>query len=530
VISPLHRAAALALLLLCGCRRGGGRAAPAAIPRPDLTWIGDAPLREAVLAAQNRIEAAPDSVEAWGDYGTLLASHDWRADGAAAFARAEELEPKNFRWPYQQGVALAVVDVARGLAAFERALRLDSAYPPAHVNRGRLLIEVARLDEARAEFETALKLDEKSLEGWLGLGQVKLLQRDPAGAEAALKRALALDPDHPEVHTALAAACFALGRKSEAEEHARTARAKARPVFPHDPRAEFKSPPVTAADHVLAAMQRIEGGRFDEAESYLRKAIAIDPNLATAWTNLGTVLLNKKDADGAEKALRESIRITPSMKAERTLSQVCWQRGQKAEAAVHLLAAVKLDPDDMELHHEAAMMLAQLARFGEASGLLAEVVAARPRDEKIALEYAVALRGRAFDELRRGQNAEGVASLRRAHEAKPDYLPVQCELAFVLSTHPAAEARDGAAAVKLAEEALAAHDGNPDALDALAAAYAECGRFDDAATTIGRALELARGAARTDAAKLFEERLGLYRSKQPLRVSYDARKTRKGSK
>ena len=497
--------AATALALASGCSRdttsspnavGGAAPTAAAIPRPDPTYVAEAPLREALVAAQRAIEKSPSTVSAWSDYGMLLASHDWRNESAAAFAAAEALEPKNFRWPYLQGVQLAPVDVVRALAAFERALALDSAYAPAHVNRGRLLIERARLDEARVEFEKAATLDEKLLEALLGLGQVLLLQKDPHGAEAALRLALMLDADHPEVHTALATACFALGRKSEAEEHARIAHAKARAASMRDPRGSVQSPPITATDHVNAAMQRLEGGKLDEAESLLRKAIDLDRSSVTAWTNLGIVLMQKKDADGAEKAFSESLRLSPTPLAERRLAQVCLFRGRVPEAIAHYEAAEKLSPDD----------------------------------DALKIEFATALRDVAFDQLRRGKGPEGIATLKRAADERPGLLPVQCALAFVLATHPAVDLRDGAAAVKLAETALAVNDQNPDALDALAAAYAETGRFDEAAATIERALAIARASSKSDAAKLFEARRDLYRSKQPLRVPYEARKTRKGSK
>jgi tetratricopeptide (TPR) repeat protein len=492
-------AAATALVLAIGCSRDSSSnpaSATAAIPRPDLAFVAEAPLKAALLAAQQAVEKSPASVAAWSDYGMLLASHDWRNEGAAAFAAAERLDPKNFRWPYLQGVQLAPVDVPRALAAFERALALDDRYAPAHVNRGRLLIERERLDEARGEFEKAAGLDEKLLEAWLGLGQVKLLQKDAAGAAAALGRALALDADHPEVHTALATACFALGRKSEAEEHARIAHAKARSASMNDPRGTVQSPPITATDHVNAAMQRAAGGRLDEAESLLHEALDLDPKSVTAWTNLGIVRMQRRDAEGAEKALRESLGLSPTMLAERRLAQVCLVRGRIPEAITHWEAAVKLSPDD----------------------------------DALKVEFASALRDVAFDELRRGKGPEGIATLKRAADVRPGFLPVQCALAFVLATHPAVDLRDGAAAVKLAEAALAVNDQNPDALDALAAAYAETGRFDEAAATVERALAIARAGGKEDAAKLFEQRRDLYRSKQPLRVAFDAKKPRKGSK
>jgi hypothetical protein len=91
--------------------------------------------------------------------------------------------------------------------------------------------------------------------------------------------------------------------------------------------------------------------------------------------------------------------------------------------------------------------------------------------------------------------------------------------AWVLSTHPDAALRDGRLAVAICEYGLASH-----ALDELplreilAAAYAECGRAEDATAEAERALGLARAAGVADAAQRLEQVKELYRSGQPLRL------------
>ena len=55
-------------------------------------------------------------------------------------------------------------------------------------------------------------------------------------------------------------------------------------------------------------------------------------------------------------------------------------------------------------------------------------------------------------------------------------------------------------------------------LDILAAAYAELGRFDEAADAARQAVRLARAANKTQLAEQFEARLGLYLSGKPYRL------------
>jgi Flp pilus assembly protein TadD len=65
-------------------------------------------------------------------------------------------------------------------------------------------------------------------------------------------------------------------------------------------------------------------------------------------------------------------------------------------------------------------------------------------------------------------------------------------LAWLLATSPEAAIRNGGEAVKLAARAVdLSHGRNASMLDALAAAYADVGRFPEAVATVRRALELA---------------------------------------
>ncbi len=521
-----RRPAIAALALAAACDHSATTApSPAsapAIPRPELGSVADAPLTQAVVAAQARIEKSPDDLAAWEAYGALLATHDWRREAAAAFAAAEALEPKNFRWPYLQGLQLAPCDVAAALAAYERALGIDPDYAPGHVNCGRLLLELARHGEAIGRFEQAIRLDEKSVDGWLGLGQARLLMHEPAAAEQALRRAFALEPDHPEVRSALSSACFALGRKEEAKEHARVTQAKARSVHVADPRAKIPFVPVTAGDHVNAALQRMDEKKFAEAERYLRQALQIQPESIAAWTNLATVLLERDDLVGAETALRESIRITPSADAEFRLAGVLYRSGRKSEAADARAAAARLAPADVVTQEKAGMILLEVGRFADAAERFAAVAAARPGDEPARLRLATTLRSLAVDQLHHKLVAEGIATMRRALAAKPDHFPIERDLAFLLATLPSDEQRNGVEAVKLAEHARLGREESAVILDALAAAYAEVGRFDDAVAAVERALEAARKGGRAAEGRSFEARLKLYRARKPLRIPPEA--------
>ncbi|MBN1346523.1 MAG: glycosyltransferase family 39 protein [Phycisphaerae bacterium] len=101
----------------------------------------------------------------------------------------------------------------------------------------------------------------------------------------------------------------------------------------------------------------------------------------------------------------------------------------------------------------------------------------------------------------------------RRDEGKLDMLN---NLAWLLATCPDASVRDGASALKGARRLCEATRGeNPIALDALAAAQAEVGKFDDALRTIEQAIPLAQAQGLGNLVDGMTQRAALYRLGKP---------------
>jgi Flp pilus assembly protein TadD len=80
-------------------------------------------------------------------------------------------------------------------------------------------------------------------------------------------------------------------------------------------------------------------------------------------------------------------------------------------------------------------------------------------------------------------------------------------------------ARDGPQAAGLTEQlAKATGRKDPAVLDALAAAYAEAGQWDEAVATARQAVGLATAAGQHEAAGQIEERLRLHEQQKPFRA------------
>jgi Flp pilus assembly protein TadD len=112
-----------------------------------------------------------------------------------------------------------------------------------------------------------------------------------------------------------------------------------------------------------------------------------------------------------------------------------------------------------------------------------------------------------------GQYRDAVAEYRQVLAAKPDQLEALNNLAWLLAASPDGALRDGATAVRLAEQGCRLTDyKQAQMLGTLAAAYAEAGRFPEAVTTAQKAIELARAGGESQFAAVNEQMLMLYRA------------------
>ncbi|MEN8150950.1 MAG: tetratricopeptide repeat protein, partial [Planctomycetota bacterium] len=153
--------------------------------------------------------------------------------------------------------------------------------------------------------------------------------------------------------------------------------------------------------------------------------------------------------------------------------------------------------------------LRKLGRMDEALDPLRKAVEADPTNGAMRRDLANLL-------LTRGHAGEGVGHLKTLLGQTPGDPDLRITLAWILSTYPDEDARDGALAVRLMEEARPEGPEQPEFLDVKAAAYAEAGRFDDAVKTARRGRELAR-SRRGNLEQEIAARLKLYEAKKPYR-------------
>ncbi len=154
-------------------------------------------------------------------------------------------------------------------------------------------------------------------------------------------------------------------------------------------------------------------------------------------------------------------------------------------------------------------VLLRLGQTDDAIEQLREVVRMQPDASRIWMRLG---------ELYEGDGNEQAAleAYRRAEQLLGSDPRVQTRIAWILATASEPSLLDGVQALRLADEAARrTKRSQPDVLDALAAAYARLGRFDEAAESAIEALELLSGAQNGAQREAIQARIETYRQDQP---------------
>lgn len=131
----------------------------------------------------------------------------------------------------------------------------------------------------------------------------------------------------------------------------------------------------------------LEGLRLDEdettrgrAEEAYRRAMELDPRLATAMTNLGNLRLLAGDRGEAEALYRRAIEADAQQpEAPYNLAYLLVDQGRRTEAITMFERALGLRPDFAEAHFNLAMALTEAGHFHRAKGHWQRYLELEPR-------------------------------------------------------------------------------------------------------------------------------------------------------
>lgn len=336
--------------------------------------------------------------EAWRQL-ARLDLHLKRPDSALdSLGRAHKLTPNAENLAFELGVAYLAADQPdKAVQVLRRHLKLSANHADGHYNLGWALRRLGRTEDAAICFRRALECRPHWPHAAFNLGNCLFDMGQPEQAVTAYVQALAAAPEWPELLANLGLAQWHGGDPDAAEANLRHAlrlkaglasaasalgnllTAQARVEDALDvfciARAHNPADPVLAMNHALACRAL---RRRAEAIAILTQAIEHDRNHAGLHNALGGILLDAHRLDEAEQALRAGLAVEPN-NAEiwNNLGNLYASRGDEPQSLSHYRRALELSPGDAAIRsnylffrsHSAtasrAEVYAEHRRFGE---------------------------------------------------------------------------------------------------------------------------------------------------------------------
>jgi tetratricopeptide (TPR) repeat protein len=362
------------------------------VPQLDLAGA-DPEVADAIDKARAAVVKAPHSVDAWQRLAMTLHAHSYRAQAAVCYEAAGLLDAHNPMYPYMRGVILeSSMEPKDALPCYEKAVALSGPIPLPRLRLADLLLQLGRFDEAEALYRKVLEADARNVWAQFGLGQLSAAQQKYEDAVGRLQAAADNKSAQKRACALLAVAFQHLGDTAAAErERSRLAELPEDETWPdplQDQLVEFQ---VGLRVLLRQASSLTAQKRNSEATALLREVVVKYPQSDRAWADLGKLLANANDHDGAERAMRKSIELAPgSTDHWLSLGVLLQARRQMKDAAAAFRKAAELWPTDATAHFKLGVCLQEQGDRAGAVNAFRQAIRCRP-DIKEAREHLAKL-------------------------------------------------------------------------------------------------------------------------------------------
>ncbi len=199
-------------------------------------------------------------------------------------------------------------------------------------------------------------------------------------AEPELRRALALDPESPELHSTLSITLSNLGRPAEGLEEADQAVALA---------------PDNDYAHYARAVALLDLGRSTKATDAAREAIRLNPDSVSARVKLAGALLSRNDFQQALDEVDRALALDPEYADALSVRAVVLSHlGRHPEATSAIRSALALEPGNFWFHANRGWTLLRAGREREALDAFRESLRLEPGFERARLGILEAMKAR----------------------------------------------------------------------------------------------------------------------------------------
>jgi len=257
--------------------------------------------------------------------------------------------------------------------------------------------------------------------------------------------------------------------------------------------------------HNNMALALAKTGKLEEATTHYAAMLAIDPQCAAAHYGWASLLDQLGRLDEAVTHYQAAIQLRPDyVEAYNNLGGILAAQDRWPEATGLFLTATQIKPSFAEAHNNLGSAKMALGQLGEAAGEFKMALQLKPDYADARINMGKAL-------FYQNSRAEAVRHFEAALRLRPDSIEALDLLARILASSTSPNLRRGTEAVRLAARAVELTKTNhPGTLDTLAVAYAEVGRFRDAANVARVAAELAVAAGQNELATEIQNRRQLY--------------------
>jgi tetratricopeptide (TPR) repeat protein len=172
--------------------------------------------------------------------------------------------------------------------------------------------------------------------------------------------------------------------------------------------------PETATVYLELGICLAEKGKLDEAIAAYRQAIKLQPDFATAYFDLGNALRDQGKLPEAADAYRKAVEVKPNFAvAYNNLGNVLRRQGKLPEAAAALHKAIHWKPNSAEYYCNLGVVLVEQGQLPKAIAAFRTAIDKNPNLALAHHNLGIALE-------QRGQLPEAVAEFRKAIALKPD--------------------------------------------------------------------------------------------------------------
>ena len=363
---------------------------------------------DALVILQRAAGAYPSEPLVHFNLGAVLGELGRHDEAARALRAGLELAPQSAAARLALGkVLVAAHRHAEALAELDRYAGLAAGAPESfdfHYARGLALRRLDRQPEARAALRRAVALDPDHADALFNLGAVLELAGEDGLARKYFEKAAGLAPGNPDYRYRLARL---LGRIGEAQ-----AGAVELDAF-RELRAQQQSGSRISV-LMRQAGERMQAGDADQAKQLYQEVIRLDALHAEAHANLGVAYQLLGRGSHAEAMFSKAVELRPDYAEARLnlgLSQA--QSGRFREALASVSEAVRLSPGNLAAREALGMVLTRLGRPLDAVPHFRRLVEASPSSPQARLNLGIAL-------AESGRFEEALAEFDTAAELAPD--------------------------------------------------------------------------------------------------------------